>query len=388
MALRSWDDYVDLLKPAGQLVQLTWEPEDEQTRAELYRQLAMNVALGYFMYFQSDPDHPDWTPFLNSVFLLQPNPDDTYFLAPLCGEGSYRIVGERGSVHLLTLDIGRNMMGMSDTPGQHYLQLNVDDLEIGSDGRFELLLSAERPPGYAGNWRALHPDADYVMARQRCYDWGRERDARLAIERIDAPNLKPALSRHEIAGKLELLLGGFTQRLSAMWLRHQKAQRERCAVNEVEFVNFKGGLQIQHYWQAVYSLKEDEALILETEVPAKRTYWNVQLNDSLWNTVEYVYRQSSLNGHQARLDRDGKFRAVLALSDPGVPNWLDTGGYREGTLVGRWYDCDSAPLPSIKRVKLSELRAHLPDDTPYVGAAEREAGLSARRIGAQLRRRW
>lgn len=49
----------------------------------MYRQLLMNLSQGYFLYFQADADHPDWAPFLNSVYLLQPNPDDTYLLAPV-----------------------------------------------------------------------------------------------------------------------------------------------------------------------------------------------------------------------------------------------------------------------------------------------------------------
>ena len=43
-----------------------------------------------------------------------------------------------------------------------------------------------------------------------------------------------------------------------------------------------------------------------------------------------------------------------------VPNWLDPAGYREGGIYGRWFDCDSSPTPIIKRVKLAELREHLP----------------------------
>jgi hypothetical protein len=58
-------------------------------------------------------------------------------------------------------------------------------------------------------------------------------------------------------------------------------------------------------------------------MPAQRQHWNVQLNDELWNAVDFIYRQSSLNGHQARIDRDGRFRAVIALRDPGIHNWLD-----------------------------------------------------------------
>jgi hypothetical protein len=39
--LLSWSHYVDLLKPAEQLLDRTWGPHDEQARADLYRQLLM-----------------------------------------------------------------------------------------------------------------------------------------------------------------------------------------------------------------------------------------------------------------------------------------------------------------------------------------------------------
>ena len=132
----------------------------------------------------------------------------------------------------------------------------------------------------------------------------------------------------------------------------------------------------------------DEALILETELPEKRPYWNVQLNDELWNALEFIYRQSSLNGHQARVDSDGRFRAVIAHVDPGVANWLDPVGSRQGMLIGRWYGCSTNPVPTLTRVPLADLRRHVPADTPILTAAEREAQLRTRRLGAQLRRRW
>ena len=133
---------------------------------------------------------------------------------------------------------------------------------------------------------------------------------------------------------------------------------------------------------------EDEALIVETQLPEVRPYWNIQVNDPYFNAVEFVYRQTSINGHTARIDSDGRFRAVLAHKDPGVANWLDTGGFTEGTLFGRWMQCSSQPLPSATRVKLADIRAHLPADTQWVTPAEREEALRKRRIGAQLRRRW
>jgi len=79
---------------------------------------------------------------------------------------------------------------------------------------------------------------------------------------------------------------------------------------------------------------------------------------------------------------------VISFKDPGVPNWLDTGGYLYGGIQGRWNKADSCPMPATKKVKLADLRKHLPADTPTVTAAERDASLRDRRMGAQFRRRW
>src|SRR5262249_11754928 len=133
-----------------------------------------------------------------------------------------------------------------------------------------------------------------------------------------------------------------------------------------------GGLAVQTYWQAFFEFKPGEALILETEMPKKSHYWNVQLNDPLPNGGEDIHRPSSLKGHNARIDGDGRFRAVIAVDDPGVPNWLDTGGFCEGNCLGRWYDCDKRPVPTLKRVPFSQVREYLPADTPRVSAAERK----------------
>lgn len=386
-ALQPWSAYIDLAKVSGELMELTWSPHDEQLRAELYRQLLMNVTLGYFLYFQADPDYPDWSPFRNSVFLLQPNPDDTIHYAPVRGGDTYRIVGSRGSVRLLTFTIGADMLGMTDAPSKQLAEYDAATLPCGDDGSFAILLSAERPQNFKGNWWHLDPGAEYVLVRKRCYDWGNERDARLAIERIGDLPLKPRMDVKEVDRRVRGVFA-FADRMTRFWLHHLNAMRKRNVVNRVEFVSFKGGVASQQYWQGIFEIAAGEALILETALPRRRPYWNVQLNDPLWNTIEYVFRQSSLNGYQARLDADGKFRAVISKEDPGVANWLDTGGYRQGTFVGRWYACDSTPLPSITKVRLADVRSCLPADTPSITAQERQEALRLRRIGAQLRRRW
>ena len=80
---------------------------------------------------------------------------------------------------------------------------------------------------------------------------------------------------------------------------------------------------------------------------------------------------------------------MISLEDPGVPNWLDpVGTLQGGMIIGRWYQADALPIPTLKAVPFAQVRQHLPADTPRVTAAARAATLRERRIGAQLRRRW
>lgn len=387
--LPPWSEYVDLLRPLDRLIDLTWKPQDEQYRADFYRQLLMNLSYGYIQYFQSNSDHPEFMPLWNSVYLFQPNPDDVYYYAPLDGKKRYRIVGTRGTIHNLMFQFGCGMMGMVEEIGDQMTSyIDGNDIDVGEGGKFEILLAPEKPDGYQGTWHAIREDVDFVLVRMRSYDWGHEEDARLAIECLDAPARKRRMDIAEIDVKLRGALT-LSQRLNPYFYSLQNNALEKVGKNAFWMTGFEEtGLVQQAYWVAPFEMAEDEALIVETELPDERPYWNVQVNDPYFNTVEFVYRQISLNGHTAHVDSDGKFRAVLAHEDPGVHNWLDSGNFTEGTVIGRWQQCSSTPLPTLKRVKFAELRDHLPEDTRIVSEEEREDMLRARRIGAQLRRRW
>jgi hypothetical protein len=147
-------------------------------------------------------------------------------------------------------------------------------------------------------------------------------------------------------------------------------------------------LTTQKFARGFFDINPGEALIYETEVPKKCGYWSIELTDMLWSAIDYMNRQSSLNGYTAKLDKDGKFRAVISATDPGVPNWLDTAAYAKGTIVGRWTDCSSTPTPTVTKVRLADVRKYLPADTLVVTAEARDAEIRLRREGAQLRRRW
>jgi hypothetical protein len=351
----------------------------------------MQFSYGYFAFFHADAEHPDWSPLWNPVYTLQPNPDDIYLYAPISSEFQYRITGNRGTVKMLIINTQLNLPGLAgdllDVKSEYYHDIDDGDLQLAPNGDFELLLSAEKPAGYAGNWLQIAHGAKVLMTRYRSYDWEHEVDPVMSIECLNPTGLKKRLTPEEIIERIKLM-AEMPVKATSVFYAMQNAVKDRVGVNVFEPARYLGALSRQFYLPAVYDFEEDEALIVETEMPQERRYWNFQIDDPYFNIVEYVYRLSSTNGHFAKLSSDGKFRGVIALQDPGVPNWLDTAGYRQGTIYGRWYDCDSCPTPTIERVKFAELRQHLPADTPSVTPEERAEELRRRVRACQRRRRW
>jgi hypothetical protein len=291
---------------------------------------------------------------------------------------------------MLTINTQLSLSGMpweNDTTGAYYHDIDDGDLRIAENRDFELLLSAERPAGHEGNWLKIEPGARVLMTRYRSYDWEHEIDPVMSIECLNPTALKKRLNPEEILERIEQM-ASMPVRATKLFYGMQNAIKARVGVNVFDPVRYGGALSRQVYLPAVFEFDPDEALILETELPRQRRYWNFQLNDPYFNAIEYVYRLSSTNGHFATISSDGRLRAVISLTDPGVPNWLDPAGFTQGTIYGRWYDCDSCPTPTLRRVKSADIRRYLPVDTPLVAPQQREAELRRRVRGCQRRRRW
>jgi hypothetical protein len=387
--VNEWDRQIAAFGETSELLALLEHNDDPQLVAEANRLFFMALASGWFSAF-SNPDLPDFAPAVNThINAVGTNPDFIYGAASIDGSGSYVISGERGDGLFLLLDIVAGGLGVMDRLGPSLGTLDIETLEFDDLGRFSLLLSAVRPDGWSGNWYRLDSSARSLTLRQASYDWGVGRDARIAIERIDKPHRPHHWSVTEIAERLDAL-SHYPKRLAGMALGFIKAQRDKGLWNKLEHDDWagRGGVSGQHYFQGLFRLEVGQALLLETDLPDQVRYWNVQLSDMMWNSIDWMNRQSSLNGGQARVDADGKFRAVIARNDPGVPNWLDTGGNDEGAIMLRWTEASSGPAPLLTVVNVNEVRDHLPADTPTVSPEDREFGLRARRRAVQMRRRW
>lgn len=345
--------------------------------------LAMTLSQGYQLLSVTDPAAPVWIPFMGSAIRSgAANPDTVFSFTRIDGQYGYRITGVRGEVQFADILAQAGIVGLQPTPGPTVDVLDLADVPVGPDGRFTIVISAEEPAEDGVYWWRLDPRVDQLWFRQVAYDWTTVRDAPLAIVRTDAapPDRRPVPLPD---------LARFVRNYTVAWRDHVTGLRERGMVNRLELVGLpdETGRVAQSYYQGVFELEPEHALLLEVPVPRRCRYWSVMLTDEHYTTVDWTRYQCSLNGAQAHVGADGVFRAVISTVDPGYPNWLDPGGLRGGTILGRWNHADANPLPVLRSVPLAELADHLPADSARVSARERHRLLLERRAQAQLRRR-
>ena len=129
-----------------------------------------------------------------------------------------------------------------------------------------------------------------------------------------------------------------------------------------------------------------EALLIECEPPQAR-YWSFQLYSIPWfESLDVANRLTSLNDVQVIVDVDGLVRVVVAATDPGLTNWLDTEGRADGLLSYRWVWSETTPVPRCQVVSLAELDSEVPAAAQRLDPTARRAQIAARR--AALARRF
>lgn len=396
-ALPTWDDQMESLKGVADHLLATWRP-DGAAEAEIQdmNKLALSIlASGYLCHVYTDTRRPVFMPLWNYAFNQGgPDPDYVYLSAEIDGDGVYEIVGRRGTIRFVEITQGgRAMMsslkGMENTMRFKAITNEIDELDIADDGSFRVILSAERPAGYDGDWWELNPDAGKLLMRKCACDWNAEVDAQVAINRLDdrGRDMEPA----EIARRFSDL-GDWIKGTIDFDMELVRYYREHHGMNVLlrsQWIQQGGGLATkQAYYDGIHEIADDEALIVEFPVPSECRYWQILVADDRFATVDWVNRLSSLNDAQARIDDDGWFRAVVSKQDPGVHNWLDKADWPWGILQARFYQANEYPEATVTKVPVADVMRHLPAGTPVLTAEEREAQLRHRRIGAQFRRVW
>jgi hypothetical protein len=388
----TWNAYLDELRDLAPKMLAKLPPrvrDDPQVQQEVGRLMLEAVAARSLDAIAADGDRPMFLPSLNVVLnILQPNADTVYKQAVITPGGSYRLRGRKGSLRIATLGTMSPPSADGKIRATEYFDLNK--LPGDADGAFDVLLSPTKPAGYKGVWWKLDPRATTVLLRQVSYDWAKERDPVVSIERVDVPAPRPRPSGVLLDERLRRA-GPATGQTAMLLIDHVEQLRRDGAINRFQpwdVVSNYGGLFGQFYYETAYEVGDDEALIVEAQYPKTCAYASMILTNDIFETTDWYNNHSSLNGAQWQVNADGKLRVVVSARDPGVQNWLDTAGHPTGVIQGRWTECEATPLPSMRKVPLSEVSRLLPRDTRKVTPAERDRIVRDRRAAFQQRVLW
>jgi hypothetical protein len=321
-----------------------WGLTSADDQAGGLRVLAHLLEGGLVGHFEDDPRQPVFRQIVTSTRKsLGDNADAIYFDAAVSPDHAYRVTGRMaGAVYVsFTVEAGgpdgafpkRTAGVINDT------QFDVDDY-----GHFEIYLGGTPRDR---NWIGLDGDATRVTSRhyfeeQRSPAVPPTPDVALQINALDVPSVLPPPSDSSVAA-------GF--RRVERYVRSRSLEQtkpgegDQPAFVSRELNSFPPPVPPgDHalaaadaaYSMAPYILGPDEALVITARWPECRC-----ANVSLWNrhlqTYDYAHRRVSLNRAQTQTEPDGSIRVVIAHSDPGQPNWLDTEGRPFGLVFWRYF---------------------------------------------------
>ena len=392
-AVPGWGVFAEAVRtlPARMLAKL---PEDRRADPLLQQEVARlaieAIASQTLGWLGGDGDHPQFMPAIGQVLNVgQPNADTVYRSAAITPAGTYRLRGRAGSLRMAVIsEVGPRAEG-SATIGAHRAVHDLNALSFDADGRFDVLLSVERPAEHAGDWWQLSPTTNMLMMRLVSCDWSNEREPTIAIERLDVPPQRPRASADAMEARLRAMHYPI-EFMALMFVDHHQQLRDEGFINRFKVFDLSqaGGLAGQFYYEGAYELADDEALIVEAKAPDICRYRSLILTNEIYETTDWVNNHASLNDVQAPLDADGVLRIVVSARDPGVPNWLDTAGCARGVIQGRWTDCDSQPIPTVTKIAAGAVRDHLPPETGTVTPEQRETLIRERRSALLQRSLW
>lgn len=341
---------------------------DELDALEGFRYVFHLLSEGTELFLEGDPERPRFSSIVTPARkFLGDNADAIYHQALIRGDRAYRVTGTRNREAYISFTI-HAADPAGGINGPILADLNDRQFEVDANGNFELILSPDERPG---NWVRLDPEARIVLVRsyflaKTSAQNDPEITVRLHIEPLDDPGPIPPVDDATLAQRmLDAIAFVRATSLGVRVFGEPNARPVPFVANEPNSVgtpsSFRstgiaaaGAVDI-FYSSGTFDLGTDDALVMEGTMPdcdfANLVLWNPHMQ-----TLDYRSRRSSLNNAQMELGPGGSFRIVISEQDPGVPNWLDTGGHRRGTMFWRFLLPKEDPAtPQCRVVPVSEV---------------------------------
>ena len=322
---------------------------------------------------KNDPLHP-------VLFLQQgpyrkfivDNPDVNYHFCVLDDQQVYRLSGSRGDAPYIGFTLGTDVYNWG-SPGGGAMgtlaQSHIDEFTIDTDGQFSITIGG---PAQPRNWMPLPATTQHLAIRETFTNRSTQNPAALKVERLGAPLPAPQLELEDFLRKLETasnfipfvadvcvgMYAGTAASLNKIGggtgAEHVEEQEDEVESHCNTEMAYMGGR---------WKLDPGEALVVVIHPPKRPfVYWGLTLVNPWCESYDYRYARTCTNNGTAHREPDGDWRLVIAAEDPGVPNWLDTGGRLEGKALLRWCLAPGAPQPTCTLTTVDALRsAHAAD---------------------------
>ena len=364
---RALHELIDTLREADERwVSPEWNLHTAADAVGAHRALMHMLQWGLVGLFERDPAAPRFHRIVDpDRKLLGDNPDAVYFDAPVSADHTYRVRGEtKGAAYVsITVESGAQWGSMHN---QVVGVLNDTSFDTDADSRFEIFLGGEPRER---DWLALPAGAGSISTRHYFEEpaYAAANPARVPamhIEAIDAaPPPRPSDATVS-AGirRVAALVRELTVDRPPTGQSQPRSWISRVP-NQFPTPDKPGDLGLAAfdaaYAMAPWVVGPEEALVIRARWPRCR-YANVCLWNRHLQSFDYTSRPISLNRAQTTADADGRFTAVIAHTDPGTPNWLDTEGRPFGIAYWRFMLPEGEiDTPHAELVPLSDLRNHL-----------------------------
>lgn len=397
----AWRQFCRRLEEAGDQVFKETIPAKPLHRADAFRFLTQNLGQAFDLALETKDTrypviHEFCTPFCK---LGGDNADYTYQQAWIDGESVYRISGNRGSSSFFNIAVQghrpetnpgrpgwRNLHEpFGDTPEANLLG---DDMEVAWDGSIEIIIGGERPdPALCPNWLPTTPDTRKLFIRNGFNDID-EIPARIRIERIGMAEPRPMPTPGDLIEAMDwagtFLTGMMRDNPDWAYNNAEDVDPDNLNVfpttrrnkNDPVYNVEKDRIRGRSIYAMCWKLEADEAMIIEWE--KNDLFWMITNLGTSMNSMDYLYRPISYTPSRTIVDSDGKVRLVMAHSDPGFHNWIDTCGFERGMMVNRNQGTDRITEIATRVVKHADLGALMPSDSARISAQERSALLQHR----------
>ncbi|WP_163911393.1 DUF1214 domain-containing protein [Mycolicibacterium aubagnense] len=301
-------------------------------------------------------------------FLNDPNADNKYIVASIDSRAyTITIHPEAGTKDVTFVPMsGTGLNGNFISTGFSY---DLSQFTPNADGSYTITMSPNQQPG---NW-VNSTGAQTLLLRDTVGNWGLLHD-NITLQQQGEPSTftLPVLSKSQISSILNNIatnLSGLNSSVTNFGIQKMFASIPDNTFKPIApTTSAVGGPILPGQLSSLgrYNLQPDQALIVKVPDVAAG-YTGAQLSNAWQLDLPYATATGSINSSDVFKSSDGYTYYVVSAQNPGVANWLNTGGTPDGSISLRFQNLAGNPSNTQVTavvVPIADVLKNLPADTP------------------------